>query len=144
VLAESKSGLIPPEDVDARRAALVDASSGCFDEGTFRAALYRARALVIASWFVWGKGNVAALALLLKVVSDTTGFSFEVFNRFSSDQILLVVSTASLMATVGQEQDKEMYAQLAAKYDANKAAEEAAAAAAVELPQVTESEPSTP
>lgn len=147
VLAESKSGLIPPEDVDARRTALVDARTGAFNEAGFRVALYKARALVIASWFVWGKGNIAALALLLKVISDTTGFSFEVFNRFSSDQILLVVSTASLMATVGQEQDKEMYAQLAAKYDAEKAAEEAAEKAAeesAEVRQVAEREPSAP
>ena len=135
VLAESKSGLVAPEDVDARRAALLDTESGGLDETAFRVALYKARLLVIASWFVWGKGNIVALSILLKVIYDTTGLSFEVFNRFSVDQVLLVLSTASLMATVGSEQDKEMYAQLAARADAQKAAA-AAAAAEAEAPLV--------
>ncbi len=57
VLSQSKSGLIPPDVVNTRRAGLTNAD-GSFNEGAFSFALYKARALVIVSWFFFGKGQI--------------------------------------------------------------------------------------
>ena len=57
VLSQSKSGLIPPDVINSRRAGLTN-SDGSFNEGAFSFALYKARALVIVSWFFFGKGQI--------------------------------------------------------------------------------------
>lgn len=57
VLSQSKSGLIPPDVINSRRAGLTNAD-GSFNEGAFSFALYKARALVIVSWFFFGKGQI--------------------------------------------------------------------------------------
>lgn len=55
-LAQSRSGLIPPATIDQRRNGLFTAEGG-FNEAQFRLDLYKARSLVIAAWFMFGKGN---------------------------------------------------------------------------------------
>ena len=69
----------------------------------------QARALVIVSWFLFGKGNIIGLIILLKVISDTTGLlSADGFQQLleRQDVLLLAVGTGGLMTYVGQEQEK--------------------------------------
>jgi len=71
-LAQSKNSLLPVEVCDARRMGLVS-TDGSLNEAAFSVSLVKARALVIMSWFVFGKGNLIGLLVLLKVVTDATG-----------------------------------------------------------------------
>ena len=72
-LAESKSGLIPPDVVDKRRAAWLTEEGG-FDEGRFLIGLNKSRALVIFSWFFFGKGQVIGALVALKILADSIDF----------------------------------------------------------------------
>lgn len=65
-LSQSKASLLPPDTLEARRSGWL-AADGAFDAGAFAASLYKARVAVIASWFVFGKGNLVGLLVVLKV-----------------------------------------------------------------------------
>lgn len=108
VLAESKSGLLPRDVVAARRDALI-ADDGGVNLGTLRLSLYKARILVILSWFVFGKGNLVGILVLLKVISDATGINTfgEIFDWLLAhgDVALLVLGSGSLMTWVGRSME---------------------------------------
>jgi len=65
-LAESKSGLIPPAVVDQRRLSLLT-SDGGLDDLAFALGLYKARFVVILSWFLFGKGQILGFVIFVKV-----------------------------------------------------------------------------
>jgi len=69
-LVESKSSLIAPEVCDRRRGGIVGADSGEFNEGAFRMGLYKARSIVIASWFLLGKGNFVWILVGVQFLHD--------------------------------------------------------------------------
>ena len=92
-LAESKAGLIPPETADKRRAGF-NTPDGGFNEGAFNGAILKARALVIFSWFLFGKGQVIGAIVFLKILSDTTGF----FDSFNIPYLDWIVFSAALLA----------------------------------------------
>lgn len=104
-MAESKAGLLPPEVCESRRGSWLD-SSGGLDEAAFRSSLYKARATVIASWFVFGKGNIIGLLVFLKVLTDNLGSGSEVFDWLLGHQgeLLVVVASAGVMSAVGRDQ----------------------------------------
>lgn len=68
-LAESKASLIPPEKIDERRAGMLDAD-GTFNELAFRTGLYKSRSIVIASWFMFGKGNFVWILVFVQFLHD--------------------------------------------------------------------------
>lgn len=68
-LAESRSGLISYSTLDARRASLID-SDGSFSEINFRLGLYKSRAIICASWFLFGKGNFIWVLVSVKFLHD--------------------------------------------------------------------------
>ena len=107
-LAQSKSGLIPPDVLKARRDALIGADGGV-DLGGLRLSLYKARFLVIVSWFLFGKGNIIGILVLLKVVADATGINTfsEIFDWILAhgDITLVVLGSGSLMTYVGRTQE---------------------------------------
>ena len=69
-LAQSKSGLIPPDVVMSRRAGVVG-SDGSVDFNALSYGINRARFTVILSWFFFGKGQVIGRLVGLKVLYDT-------------------------------------------------------------------------
>jgi len=69
-LAESNSGLIPYDTVDARRAKLTNADDGSFNEVAFNLGLYKSRGLICTSWFLFGKGNFIWVLLAVKFAHD--------------------------------------------------------------------------
>lgn len=73
ILMESKSGLLPLDVCDKRRAGVLTAEGG-LDEGKMTAAILKARGLVIFSWFFLGKGQILGVAIFFKVINDATGF----------------------------------------------------------------------
>ena len=105
-LAQSKAGLIPPDVIDVRRNNYIS-DDGSFNELAFSLGLYKARSLVIVSWFLFGKGNVLGILVLLKVILDATGNSEDIFQRILMNQelILVALATAGAMSYVGAEQD---------------------------------------
>ena len=109
-LCESKNSLLPGPTCDERRAAMVDAETGGPDVTAFSIALIKARFLVIVSWFLFGKGNVVGiLVIILKVLSDTVGGFDNIFATFKDNQELALVGlgSAGLMAQVGQAQEEQ-------------------------------------
>lgn len=68
-LVESKSSLIEPSVCDRRRGGIVGAD-GTFNELAFRQGLYKARAIVIASWFLLGKGNFVWILVGVQFLHD--------------------------------------------------------------------------
>ena len=109
VLAQSKNGLLPPDTITARRANLFRPDGG-LDLGALTVGLLKARALVILSWFLFGKGNIVGIVILLKVISDTTGLlTADGFQQIleRQDALLLVVGTGGLMTYVGQSQEQQ-------------------------------------
>jgi len=68
-LVESKSSLIEPAVCDRRKANIVNAD-GSFNELAFRQGLYKARAIVIASWFLLGKGNFVWILVGVQLLHD--------------------------------------------------------------------------
>lgn len=68
-LAESRSGLIPYDTLDERRAALLGADAS-FNELGFRSGLYKSRALIIIAWFLFGKGNFVWVLVSVKFLHD--------------------------------------------------------------------------
>mmetsp|Transcript_16793 Transcript_16793/g.46734 ORF Transcript_16793/g.46734 Transcript_16793/m.46734 type:complete len:285 (-) Transcript_16793:150-1004(-) len=93
-LVESRNGLIPPDLCDERRARMITADGG-LDEAAFNAGTYRARALVILSWFLLGKGQVVGLFVALKVFADSTG----VWDRINIPHIDLLFWPVALFAS---------------------------------------------
>lgn len=104
-LSESKSSLLPRDVCEARRAGWIGAS-GAFDDGAFALSLYKARVAVISSWFVFGKGNIVGLLVVLKVATDYFGSGSELYKSIFEHQevVLLVLATAGAMSAVGQDQ----------------------------------------
>jgi len=70
-LAQSKSSLIPPKTIMERRNVYVTAS-GDLDLNAFQVGIWKARFVVICSWFLFGKGQVVGGLVFLKVLCDTT------------------------------------------------------------------------
>jgi len=108
-LAHSRTGLLPPDVCDARRASFFQ-QDGSFNELAFRLGLYRARFTVIVSWFLFGKGNILGALILAKVATDLAGGD-EIFDRLLANQelVLVGVGTAALMTSVGQAQEEAAY-----------------------------------
>lgn len=104
-LAESRSGLIAPEVIDKRRARFLT-EDGSFDQGVFAASLYKARFLVICSWFVLGKGNFIGLLVGLKILSDSFGTGDQILAALieRQDLVILALCTAAVMQSVGQNE----------------------------------------
>jgi hypothetical protein len=68
-LVESNSTMIQPDLCDKRRAGIVGAD-GQFNEVNFRLGLYKARGLVIASFFLLGKGNFVWILVGVQFLHD--------------------------------------------------------------------------
>merc|ERR1712032_1636285 len=68
-LAESRASLIPPDLIDRRRGGMVNAD-GSFNELAFRTGLYKSRGIVIASWFMFGKGNFVWILVAVQFLHD--------------------------------------------------------------------------
>jgi len=68
-LAESRASLIPPDKIDERRAGMIN-EDGSFNEIAFRAGLYKSRGIVIASWFMFGKGNFVWILVFVQFLHD--------------------------------------------------------------------------
>lgn len=107
-LSESKSSLLKPEVITQRRAGFFNAEGG-ISELAFSAGLIKARTAVIISWFVFGKGNLFGLLILLKVVSDTTGLFDDFFGTLMRNQegVLAATGMFAAMAAVGQQDAQE-------------------------------------
>jgi hypothetical protein len=106
-LAQSKNSLLPVDVVDARRRGLIT-PKGWLNEATFSSSLLKARALVIMSWFVFGKGNFIGFLILLKIITDSTGVGSDLFTLLleRQDLVVLGLGSAAAMAAVGQEEGK--------------------------------------
>jgi hypothetical protein len=106
-LAQSKNSLLPLDVVDVRRRGFVS-PDGALNEAAFSAGLIKARALVIASWFVFGKGNFIGFLILLKVITDSTGVGGNLLTILleRQDLVVLGLGSAAAMAMVGQEEGK--------------------------------------
>ena len=107
-LAQSKASMLPPETISKRRARFF-MDDGGIDELAFSLGLFQARFAVIISWFVYGKGNIAGLLVLLKVVSDVTGLGSDLYGTLlrNTEGLTVAFLTAGLMAVVGQRSDRE-------------------------------------
>merc|ERR1711920_937937 len=68
-LAESKASLIQPELINERRSGMVN-SKGEFNELAFRLGLYKSRGIVVASWFMFGKGNFVWILVFVQFLHD--------------------------------------------------------------------------
>jgi len=68
-LVESKSGLLNPDELNKRR-NLIIGTDGTFNELNFRLGLYKARALVVLSWFLLGKGNFVWILVGCQLLHD--------------------------------------------------------------------------
>jgi len=68
-LVESKASLLQPALCDTRRRSIVNAD-GTFNELAFRLGLYKSRAIVIASWFLLGKGNFIWILVGVQFLHD--------------------------------------------------------------------------
>lgn len=106
-LAQSKNSLLPVDIVNARRRGFVS-PDGSLNEAAFSSGLIKARALVIMSWFVFGKGNVIGFLILLKVITDSTGVGGNLLTLLleRQDLVVLGLGSAAAMAAVGQEEGK--------------------------------------
>lgn len=106
-LAQSKNSLLPVDVVDARRRGFI-ASDGSLNEAAFSSGLIKARALVIMSWFVFGKGNFIGFLILLKVITDSTGVGGDLLTVLleRQDLVVLGLGSAAAMAAVGQDEGK--------------------------------------
>ena len=68
-LVESKASLLQPDVCDKRRSSIVN-PDGSFNELAFRLGLYKARGIVIASWFMFGKGNFVWILVAVQFLHD--------------------------------------------------------------------------
>lgn len=89
-LAESKSSLVPYAVTDARRTGWVT-ESGELNELNFRAGLYKARGLVIMSWFLFGKGNFVWVLLCVQFLHDWRPDLFPTPKELNLDKIGAVI-----------------------------------------------------
>ena len=108
-LAESKSSLIKPEAVDARRERWITADGG-LDPGALSSGLYKSRAIVTFSWLFFGKGRIYGFAVGLKLVID----SLELKEKLGAigpyvDYLLLV--GALIAAVLGMQTQMEIAAE---------------------------------
>lgn len=105
-LAQSKSGLIPPDVVMSRRAGVVG-SDGSVDFNALSYGINRARFTVILSWFFFGKGQVIGLLVGLKVLYDTTniGELLPIPKEVQDVLILFAVIGAAVFAAISQATD---------------------------------------
>lgn len=78
-MAESRSGLIPYKDADARRASWV-MEDGSVDLGKFKSGLYKSRAVVIFAWFWFGKGNFVWILVIARALADIRPDLFSALN----------------------------------------------------------------
>jgi len=92
-LMESAAGLIPPDVCDRRRDALVE--GGELNEAAFQSGLFKARALVIVSWFLLGKGQILGFFIGVKVLFDT----LDVWSRINVPGIDYLYWVLALYAT---------------------------------------------
>jgi len=78
-LAQSMSGLIPYEVADERRASWIN-EDGSLDTVKFRTGIAKASGVVIASWFMFGKGNFIWVLLFCRALSDARPDLFSFLN----------------------------------------------------------------
>ena len=70
-LVESKSGLITPKELSSRRDGILNVDGdGSFNELKFRLGLYKSRGIIIASWFMFGKGNFVWILVFVQFLHD--------------------------------------------------------------------------
>jgi len=92
-LAQSKSSLIPPEVIQTRRDEMVKDSG--VDFGVLQLGIYKARFVVICSWFLFGKGQIVGGLVFLKVLCDTTDIQQRIpIPEEVQDALILVLSSA--------------------------------------------------
>jgi len=106
-LAESKSGLIPPAVVDQRRQSLLT-SDGGLDDLAFALGLYKARFVVILSWFLFGKGQILGFVIFVKVfILDALnlGEKLSVPQGLLDAGILIACVGAAIYAALAQADD---------------------------------------
>lgn len=79
-MAESRTGLIPYAQSDARRAAFTAGPDGSFDQNRFKIGLYKSRAVVIFAWFWFGKGNFVWILVFARTLADVRPDLFAFLN----------------------------------------------------------------
>ena len=105
-LAQSKSGLIPPDVIMERRAGIVG-DDGSLDLNALSYGINRARFTVILSWFLFGKGQIIGGLVVLKVLYDTTDISSRIPIPKEIQDILILgaVIFAAVFAAGAQASD---------------------------------------
>ena len=105
-LAQSKSGLIPPDVIMERRAGIVG-DDGSLDLNALSYGINRARFTVILSWFLFGKGQIIGGLVVLKVLYDTTDISSRIPIPKEIQDILILgaVIFAAVFAAGSQASD---------------------------------------
>jgi len=104
-LAQSKSGLIPPDVVDSRRNGFITPDGG-LDEGAFAVGLYKARGIVIASWFLFGKGQILGFVIGFKVfVYDGLNLANKIQIPYLDYLVLAACIGAAVFAAGAQAND---------------------------------------
>ena len=118
-LSESKSSMLPPDVITKRRERLFTEDGG-LDELAFTFGLLKARFAVIVSWFVFGKGNIAGVLVLLKVISDTTGLFTDFYGTILRNQegVLAATAMVGMMTYVGQQESANEERQVAERRNA--------------------------
>lgn len=87
-LAESRTGLIPYADADARRTAWIT-PEGALDLGRLKFGLYKSRAVVIFAWFWFGKGNFVWILVIARTLADLRPDLFAALNPATEEGKLL-------------------------------------------------------
>lgn len=85
-LAESRTSLLNYAICDARRKGWSN-GDGSFNELAFRAGLYKGRALVIFSWFIFGKGNFVWILVAAQFLHDARPDLFPTPKELNLDKI---------------------------------------------------------
>ena len=78
-LAESRSGLIPYAVADARRAAWIN-DDGSVNLAAFKIGTFKSSFVVIASWFMFGKGNFVWILVFARALADVRPDLFAFLN----------------------------------------------------------------
>uniref|UniRef100_A0A7S3FJE6 Uncharacterized protein n=1 Tax=Haptolina ericina TaxID=156174 RepID=A0A7S3FJE6_9EUKA len=83
-LAESRSGLIPYDVTDKRRASWIK-EDGSFDVTLFKIGTIKSTFVVTCSWFMFGKGNFVWILLIARGLADAAPDKFSFLNPASPE-----------------------------------------------------------
>lgn len=108
-----------------------------FNDGAFSTGLFKARFVIVCSWFLFGKGQILGAVVALKVFSDSAGLAGKI-NIPYLDTILLVAALgAAVYAATAQasaSSDEILTAMEGNTYSIDPAAAPPAAPAAAPAP----------